>query len=107
MGKKGTLEIATSRDGNYVRVDIIDSGVGIEPEIQSRIFEPFFSTKDVGKGSGLGLDAVSRIVHNRHQGIVTVNSQPGRTCFTVCLPMVDSLESAPSQHNAAYDSDRN
>ncbi|MEM8778602.1 MAG: ATP-binding protein [Cyanobacteria bacterium P01_G01_bin.49] len=88
MNERGILEILTCRDGNYVRVEIIDSGIGIPPEIQSRIFEPFFTTKDMGKGSGLGLDAVNRIVHNRHRGIVTVTSRPGRTSLTVCLPLL-------------------
>ena len=90
MGEGGTLEIATCRDGNYVRIEIIDSGAGIPDEIQSRIFEPFFTTKEMGQGSGLGLDAVNRIVHNRHQGTVTVASQPGKTCFAVCLPIPDN-----------------
>jgi len=87
MDEKGTLEIRTCRDSNYVRIEFIDSGAGIPDDIQSRIFEPFFTTKDMGKGSGLGLDAVNRIIHNRHQGIVSVTSKPGRTCFTVCLPI--------------------
>lgn len=90
MDEKGTLEIRTCRDNNYVRVEIIDSGAGIPEAIQSRIFEPFFTTKDMGKGSGLGLDAVNRIIHNRHQGIVSVTSKPGRTCFTVCLPIPEA-----------------
>ena len=90
MDGKGTLEVSTCRDGNYLRAEIIDSGAGMSPEIQSRIFEPFFTTKSMGKGSGLGLDAVSRIVQNRHHGIVTVSSQPGRTCFTVCLPIPEN-----------------
>ncbi|NEQ95671.1 MAG: cyclic nucleotide-binding domain-containing protein [Cyanothece sp. SIO2G6] len=87
MGETGTLEIRTCRDRDYARVDIIDSGPGIPQEAQTRIFEPFFTTKAMGKGSGLGLDVVQRIVKNRHQGIVTVSSEPGRTCFTVCLPI--------------------
>lgn len=94
MEGKGTLEIITCRDGNYLRTEIIDSGPGIPPEIQSRIFEPFFTTKEVGKGSGLGLDAVRRIVENRHHGIITVTSRPGRTCFTVCLPIQEDNISA-------------
>ncbi|HEY9889170.1 MAG TPA: ATP-binding protein [Candidatus Obscuribacterales bacterium] len=87
MAEQGTLEIHTRQDGNYVRVEVIDSGPGIPPAVESRIFEPFFTTKEMGKGSGLGLDAVQRIVHNRHQGSVTVTSRPGRTCFAVCLPI--------------------
>ncbi|NET10118.1 MAG: cyclic nucleotide-binding domain-containing protein [Symploca sp. SIO2B6] len=87
MDEKGTLELRTCRDGDYARVEIIDSGPGISEDIQTRIFEPFFTTKAMGKGSGLGLDVVQRIIRNRHHGIVTVASQPGRTCFTVCLPI--------------------
>lgn len=89
MEEQGTLTIQTYQDGNYVRVDITDSGSGIPAEVQSRIFEPFFTTKEMGKGSGLGLDVVRRIVENRHQGVVSVLSQPGQTCFSVCLPLPD------------------
>lgn len=87
MGGKGVLVIKTCHDGHYLRTEIIDSGSGIPADMQSRIFEPFFTTKAMGKGSGLGLDAVRRIVENRHRGIVTVNSAPGKTCFVVCLPI--------------------
>lgn len=90
MDEKGTLTLQTYRDGAYVRVDITDTGSGIPPDVESRIFEPFFTTKEMGKGSGLGLDVVRRIVENRHQGIVSVSSQPGRTCFSVCLPIEDN-----------------
>jgi len=96
MGETGTLAIATHRDGNYARVEIVDSGPGIPPEVQSRILEPFFTTKPVGKGSGLGLDAVSRIVRNRHLGSVSVASEPGRTCFVVCLPIPETAANASS-----------
>ena len=87
MSEKGDLEIITMGKGDRIVVEVIDSGVGIPPEIQSRIFEPFFTTKAVGEGSGLGLDNVRRIVENRHRGSITVDSQPGRTCFKVCLPV--------------------
>ncbi len=87
MNGEGKLEIITKHKNNSISVDIIDSGSGIAPEVRSRIFEPFFTTKTVGKGSGLGLETVRRIVENRHQGSILVESQPGRTCFTVCLPI--------------------
>ncbi|MBC8122615.1 MAG: cyclic nucleotide-binding domain-containing protein [Gemmatimonadaceae bacterium] len=86
MNSKGTLKITTARDGNSVCVEITDSGVGIPPEIQSRIFETFFTTKPVGKGTGLGLDIVRRIVENRHQGTIALESQPGATRFSIRLP---------------------
>jgi signal transduction histidine kinase len=87
MNGKGKIEIKTIHKGEYLAIKIIDSGVGIPPEIQSRIFEPFFTTKTVGKGSGLGLDAVRRIVENRHRGSIVLESEPGRTCFIICLPL--------------------
>lgn len=86
MDETGTIEIITSNEGDCIKVQIIDSGTGIAPEIRSRIFEPFFTTKSVGKGSGLGLDNVRRIVENRHRGSITVESEPGNTCFSICLP---------------------
>ena len=87
MSEKGDLEIITAGKGDRIIVQVIDSGLGIPPEIKSRIFEPFFTTKTVGEGSGLGLDNVRRIVENRHRGSITVDSKPGRTCFNVCLPV--------------------
>lgn len=83
----GVIEIATSCAGDRIQVQIADSGSGIPLEIQSRIFEPFLTTKPVGEGSGLGLDLARRIVENRHQGTITFKSKPGQTSFTVCLPL--------------------
>ncbi len=87
MRGQGVLDITTHHKGRSVRVDIVDSGEGIPADIQSRIFEPFFTTKPVGQGSGLGLETVRRIVENRHQGTILFDSKPGRTCFTICLPL--------------------
>lgn len=95
MDETGTLEIATSFYKDNIQVNIADTGQGIPAEVQSRIFEPFFTTKPVGKGSGLGLDAVRRIIENRHHGSIALNSRPGKTTFTVCLPLAppDSISS--------------
>ena len=87
MEGKGILEIKTSHFENFLKVVISDNGTGIPDEVQSRIFEPFFTTKGVGKGSGLGLDAVIRIVENRHQGTISLESKPGKTTFKICLPI--------------------
>lgn len=87
MEEEGILEIVTLGKGDHVIVNIIDSGIGIPQKIHSRIFELFFTTKTVGKGSGLGLDNVRRIVENRHRGTVSLESKPGRTCFSICLPL--------------------
>ena len=87
MNEKGILQIKTSHFKNDLTIEITDSGVGIFPEVQSRIFEPFFTTKEIGKGTGLGLDAVRRIVENRHKGTISLESQPGKTTFRICLPI--------------------
>ncbi len=87
MDNKGILELETKNKGNRLVVTITDSGAGIPEEVRSRIFEPFFTTKPVGKGTGLGLETVRRIVENRHRGSISIDSKPGRTCFSVCLPL--------------------
>jgi signal transduction histidine kinase len=87
MGTSGTLTLSTRREARRVLVEIADTGTGIAPEIRPRIFDPFFTTKGVGEGTGLGLDISYRIVVNKHHGDLRVESRPGDTRFTVCLPM--------------------
>ncbi|MDX2006651.1 MAG: ATP-binding protein [Meiothermus sp.] len=86
MGEGGTLRIRTAREGGQILVEIGDSGPGIPPEIQGRIFDAFFTTKEVGKGTGLGLEMVRRIVQ-QHGGTVRLQSKPGDTRFQVRLPV--------------------
>ena len=90
LGESGTITIRTLADGDRVVVEIEDDGPGIPPEIVSRVFEPFFSTKPQGEGTGLGLDTVWRIVTEEHNGTVEVESAPGRTRFRVSLPAAES-----------------
>ena len=84
----GLIRIETARDSaTSVAVRVIDNGPGVPPELQSRIFEPFFTTKPVGQGTGLGLDIVERVVVQQHRGSVELESELGRTVFTVRLPI--------------------
>lgn len=88
MGASGRLTIRTALDdGEHLLVEIVDTGPGIPPETQSRIFEPFFSTKPVGKGTGLGLDISWRIIVKKHRGDLRVQSRPGDTRVQVRLPL--------------------
>ncbi|MFQ3584917.1 MAG: ATP-binding protein [Cyanobacteriota bacterium] len=86
MEGKGQLQVRAYPQGSEAVVEIIDSGPGIPAELRERIFEPFFTTKPAGEGSGLGLDIVRRIL-DKHQGRIEVESQPGRTCFRILLPL--------------------
>jgi signal transduction histidine kinase len=83
----GTLTITTGVEANAVAVTIADTGPGMPPEVVERAFEAFFTTKDVGKGTGLGLDISRRIVVERHSGQISVTSRPGETAFRVALPL--------------------
>jgi len=86
-GQAGVITLRTYAEGNYVIVEIIDNGPGIPEHIQSRILEPFFTTKPPGKGTGLGLHISHDIVANRHHGQLLIESQPGKTKFKVVLPV--------------------
>jgi signal transduction histidine kinase len=83
---RGNITLRTAiRDGRVV-VEVVDDGPGIPREAQGRVFEPFYTTKEVGAGTGLGLDVVRRTVV-AHGGGVSVRSEPGETRFTVELPV--------------------
>src|SRR5579863_7573714 len=89
MAHGGTLWLAArlSSDGHEVAIEVRDDGTGIAPDILPQIFEPFMTTKETGRGVGLGL-AISRGIVERHRGRIMVDSELGRgTTFTVSLPV--------------------
>jgi signal transduction histidine kinase len=82
----GVVTVRSSREGDYIRLDVIDNGSGIDGEIMKYIFDPFFTTKAPGKGTGLGLAISARIVEG-FGGRITANSEIGTgSCFSICLP---------------------
>jgi signal transduction histidine kinase len=81
-GQKGHLD--TTEEARLA-IKITDTGPGIPDDIQDKIFDPYFTTKDQGEGSGLGLGIAQHIVE-RHRGDIRVTSKPGETSFEVLLP---------------------
>ncbi|HEY6358563.1 MAG TPA: ATP-binding protein, partial [Vicinamibacterales bacterium] len=89
--ESGRIEVTATRDRECVVVRVVDNGPGIPVEVRERLFEPFVTTKPVGKGTGLGLDIVRRLVsHNDAQ--IEFETIPGRTEFRVFLPIAQASE---------------
>lgn len=98
----GTLTIETKSSGGYVQTLVTDTGVGMDSEMATRIFEPFYTTKGPALGLGLGLSVVHGIV-SRHHGSIHLNTNPGEgSTFTVSLP-IRTDEPQESSHNGTGD----
>jgi signal transduction histidine kinase len=85
MNGEGILRLKTYGNDDHLVVEIGDNGPGIPAEVLPRLFEPFYTTKEPGKGTGLGLH-VSYVIVQKHRGKIEVQSQPGDTRFIVSLP---------------------
>jgi signal transduction histidine kinase len=86
LAGKGTIAIETTVEGNDAVVRVIDHGPGVPADVLPRIFEPFYTTKPKGEGTGLGLGIARQIVA-KHGGTMTCDSKPGLTVFEVRLPI--------------------
>ena len=86
MDNKGTLTIEIKKKDKFISISFTDTGEGIPAEIIDKIFNPFFTTKAIGQGSGLGLNIVRKIIE-KHEGKISAQSKPGKTCFNVLLPI--------------------
>ncbi len=96
----GRITLRTGAAGERVWIEIEDTGSGMLPEVQKRMFEPFYTTKPIGKGTGLGM-SVSHGIVSRHGGEFEVSSEPGRgTTIRVWLPVAGAADDA-QQRNAA------
>jgi signal transduction histidine kinase len=78
--------LSDRKENRYVFITLQDSGPGIPANLQSKIFDPFFTTKAPGEGTGLGLGIIRNVVL-KHHGLLALSSRPGRTRFTIALPL--------------------
>ena len=108
MPRGGNLWLRTRSlpTSNQVELQVRDDGTGISPEVQSRLFEPFTTTKEIGKGVGLGL-AISKSIVDRHSGQIVVESEVGRgTKFYIFLPLDANVVSSAATASGATSSSR-
>jgi two-component system NtrC family sensor kinase len=96
-GYQPTVSVATKQVGDTVVVRVQDNGTGMPAAVQQKIFQPFFTTKPTGEGTGLGLSLSHDIIAQGHGGTLTVESQPGQgTEFTITLSAAQNVELATS-----------
>lgn len=99
---KGRITVSTSHDERFAEIRVADSGTGIPPEIRARVFDHFFTTKEVGRGTGQGLAIAHSVVVKKHGGAITFESEVGRgTTFTVRLPLRTVASAAPDHAGPA------
>ncbi len=87
MDGRGTLRVRTRAESGRVIVEIADTGPGMPPDVRARAFDPFYTTKGIGKGTGLGLDISRRIIVERHGGDIGIETSPAGTTFRISLPL--------------------
>ncbi|GBE58362.1 blue-light-activated protein [bacterium BMS3Abin01] len=88
--KDGQIKVMTRHDDAFIRVTVSDNGAGIDPDDLPRVFDPFFTTRDVGQGTGLGLSVCYGIIEE-HGGEITINSEPGKgASVSFSLPVVSA-----------------
>jgi len=90
-GKGDTVTMKTEKENSHIRIEVSDNGPGIPEEIIPYLFDPFFSTKEIGKGTGLGLSIAYKIIKS-HGGDINVRSDPNRTTFSITIPEKESSD---------------
>jgi signal transduction histidine kinase len=87
-GKRGTITVRTRQEVDSALVSVSDTGTGIPREVRDRIYDPFFTTKEVGKGTGQGLAVARSVVVDKHGGVLSFETEEGKgTTFFIRLPI--------------------
>lgn len=82
-----TIDVAAGMKGDYMTITVEDNGIGMSDEVKAKLFHAFFTTKETGEGTGLGLTITREIVEQKHKGSITVESEEGKfTRFTISIP---------------------
>jgi two-component system, NtrC family, sensor kinase len=91
--EKGKIEISTEREDDMVVIKVKDDGTGIPEEVKNRVFDPFFTTHDVGEGTGSGLSYVYATIVRNHEGSIDIHSnEKSGTEFTIRLPVSEQTK---------------
>jgi PAS domain S-box-containing protein len=99
--EKGSITISTRRDGDWVEIQVADTGTGIPEAIRDKVFDPFFTTRPVGQGSGQGLAIARNVIVSRHNGTLTFQTQERiGTVFTIRLPIHPVAAVQPAEEAA-------
>lgn len=99
-GKMGEIKITSSKDDEYVEVRISDTGTGIPEKSRDKVFDHFFTTKEVGKGTGQGLALAHSFITKKHQGSLTLETEMGKgSTFIIRLPFVEDIDNKEDAHN--------
>jgi signal transduction histidine kinase len=100
-GQKGTITISTRQQGDWVEIQVADTGAGIPEAIRDKVFDPFFTTRSVGEGTGQGLAIARNVIVGRHNGTLTFETQDGAgTVFTIRLPIHPAQPAQPEEKAA-------
>ena len=99
-GQRGVIRVSTRALEDWIEIRISDTGPGIPQNIRDRIYDPFFTTKGVGKGTGQGLAIARKVVVERHGGTIGIVDEGPGTCFVVCLPTTASKSETPIERAA-------
>lgn len=100
---KNIIMSNTGNEHEYVLISFTDTGIGMDSEVQKHIFEPFYTTKERGRGTGLGLSSVFGTVQ-KHNGFIEVQSTPSKgSTFDIYLPVTDRGQDVSHEHSSSYD----